>query len=62
MTIWQFMDNHWFLAFLTICFVYGITVRLIRLPVLLLRGWPKEPYDADGDIHRPDKNEADKLP
>jgi hypothetical protein len=52
-TIWAFFDNHWFLAFLAICFSYGMAVRLIRLPILLLHGWPAPPMDADGDVNYP---------
>lgn len=56
MTMWEFFDNHWFIAFLAICFAYGIIVRFLRLPTLLLHGWPKNPnMDADGDIKYPDE-------
>ena len=50
MTIWDFFDDHWFLAFLAICFTAGAAKRLIRLPVLLIHGWPPLPLDADGDV------------
>lgn len=56
MTIWGFLDNHWFLALLIICCGYGIIVRIIRLPILLLRGWPEAPMDADGDIRYQEKD------
>lgn len=59
MTIWDFFDNHWFLGFLALCFAYGVAVRLIRLPTLLLHGWPAAPLDADGDIHYPEKAESE---
>ncbi|MCE9564607.1 MAG: hypothetical protein K8U57_21445 [Planctomycetes bacterium] len=60
MTIWDFFNYHWFLAFLTICFTYGIVVRLIRIPLLLIRGWPPAPLDADGDVHHPERNAANE--
>lgn len=59
MNIWDFFDNHWFLAFLAICFAYGIIVRLFRLPVLLIHGWPTNPHmDADGDINYLDMSDS----
>ena len=59
MTIWEFFDNHWFLAFLATCSTYGIIVRLIRMPMLLIHGWPPAPLDADGDVHHPETQSVD---
>lgn len=52
MGILDFMHEHWFLAFLMICFAYGLLVRIVRLPTLLLRGYPPEWCDVDGDLKR----------
>lgn len=61
MTIWQFFDAHTFLALLAICFTWGLLVRILRMPVLLLRGWPPSNdthnCDADGDWHSKADNE-----
>ena len=53
MNIWQFFDNHCFLALLSLGTAYGIIVRIIRFPLIMFRGWPPSPMDADGDIHYP---------
>jgi hypothetical protein len=51
--MWQFFDNHWFIALITVLCAYWLLVRIIRLPMLLLRGWPPSDAthacDADGD-------------
>jgi hypothetical protein len=56
MGIWDFFDKHDFIAFVGLCCVYYLIVRLIRLPTLLVHGWPPHSEhhacDADGDWHR----------
>ena len=48
--MWGFFDEHWFLAFLALCFAFGLGARLIRMVMVLARGWPNPPLDADGDV------------
>lgn len=62
MGILEFFHNHEFLAFLAICLTYlivrytlSLIRQIIRTPVLLKHGYPSAPYDADGDIHYPEK-------
>ncbi|MBP3954365.1 hypothetical protein J8F10_03515 [Gemmata sp. G18] len=59
MTIWTFFDSHCFLAFLALCSTYYLCVRLIRMVMVLARGWPTPPLDADGEVVRPEKPEGE---
>ena len=60
MNFFDWIDNHSFLAFLVICFgstliyaaikVSALVLRgLVRMPAILIRGWPPAHLDADGD-------------
>ena len=56
MTIWDFFNNHWFLAIcamITICALakgfYWMFNRLMRTIKVAIRGWPPSHLDADGD-------------
>lgn len=55
MTMWGFFDNHWALALVGLCFTYHVSTRLIRMIMVLARGWPSPPLDADGDVVWPEK-------
>lgn len=69
MSIWDFMDKHWFVALVLICVTGGtITAparyaflawnRHCRSKNIALRGWPTNPLmDADGDIVHPKTEE-----
>lgn len=52
----DFAGKHWFLAIFMILFVCGVLrlvvysfMRLCRLLVVLVRGWPPAHLDADGN-------------
>ena len=49
----QWANDHWFLAaFLAYCGMSGCTQlisRLLRAMMVMVRGWPPEHLDADGD-------------
>jgi hypothetical protein len=72
MTMWDFFSEHGFLAW---CALWGIWPafgvahallfrlpnRILRTVKVLVRGWPPEHLDADGD-HKPDPLAADEVP
>ncbi len=54
----SFADDHpflvFFLALLFLSFTYCVVVRLYRVVMVSIRGWPTAPnMDADGDIVHP---------
>jgi len=58
MEFWDFMHNHFILAFFIICSTYYLircfVVRILRSINIATRGWPPEHLDADGDF-KPEK-------
>lgn len=58
MTIWDFANEHWFVALLMVWAVAHVIVTPFRLYFrsrnIQAHGWPKAPFDADGDIHYPE--------
>lgn len=69
MTIWEFMNNNWFLSLIIILCTYW-TIKLVfyHLPNRILRhlnirkhGWPTNKFmDADGDLVYPDPPEKEE--
>lgn len=58
MNLLEFFHQHVFLAFLALCFINGLVIRILRMPSLLRNGYPPSDSthccDADGDWHRKD--------
>lgn len=61
MNMWDFFDNHWFIAwcalwgiwpvyFLLSTVLFRLPNRAMRFTVILFRGWPPAHLDADGDL------------
>lgn len=50
----RFAESHPFLSFIIICCMYWLAIRIIRIPAIIVRGWPPEHLDADGD-HKGEK-------
>jgi len=77
MDIFQFFDQHWFLAWCALwgiwpAFWFGVIAvqlvgfrlpnRLFRTLNVLFRGWPPEHLDADGDFKKVPKQEPIQEP
>lgn len=66
MNVWQFFDQHWFLALIAIFGVSKCALELVTLCKLPFRsfmvakaGWPPAYLDADGDTHHPATPESE---
>ena len=70
MEMWEFFDNHWFIAWCALWLLWGVVpiayIVLFRLPnrllrsiKVLVRGWPPEHLDADGDFKPAPKEEEE---
>lgn len=68
MTVWDFASEHWFVTLLLALIVasaikapfkYGFLAwnRYLRSKNIRERGWPKPPFDADGDVVMPDRED-----
>lgn len=56
MTAWEFFDKHYILAFIlaffTLCACSSCFKLVLRLPVLIIHGWPSKDRYPDGVRHR----------
>lgn len=56
MNAWQFFDKHWFLAIILGTYLFGtlalglkVFMYSLKSLMILVRGWPPQHLDADGD-------------
>lgn len=57
---WRWADYSPFLSFLLICSMYYSIKSIIRCVNILIRGWPPDHLDADGDYHKDNGDTQDE--